>query len=289
MSSPGSSCASATSPSRSVECTPGEVDHGRDVGDREVADPDGVAVDERGGADQRVVAVPAGDLVEGDAGARGARAGKNAETAISSWCTRRLERADVAARRRGWCAARPAPRPRANHRAGRARPASRRPRRRARASRPWCRGCGSWRARRATAPSRPAAAPGVRRARRARRRAGPARRSGRRRSSAVIVVQVGQPVDVDEHRGRGQPHRQQRDQALAAGQHLGPRIAGQGRHRFGERPRPAIRERRWFHSAFVTSLAPRVGATAAPAVHQVVEDDDQDRAERDARSARSRR
>ena len=75
-------------------------------------------------------------------------------------------------------------------------------------------------------------------------------------SSAVMASRPGSPLMSTSIDGCGQPHRQQRDQALAAGQHLGPRIAGQGRHRFGERPRPAIRERRWFHSAFVTSLAP---------------------------------
>ena len=64
----------------------GEVDDGRDVGHREVADLHVVPVDQRRRTDQRVVTVPAGDLLERDAGP-GARAGKNAETAISSWWT----------------------------------------------------------------------------------------------------------------------------------------------------------------------------------------------------------
>ena len=230
----------------------GQVDDGRHVAHRQVADLDGLAVDERRGADQGVVAVPPGDLLEGDAGTRRQRREerRDRDLVVARPTTPAARRR---ARRPGSCAARPAPRPRASRRAASAPPASRRPRRRARASRPSCRGCGSWRARRGPAPARRAAAPGVRR-REARTAACRASAPTRTPSSLDLDgVQARDPVDVDEQRRRREPHRQQRDQALAAGQHLGVRLAGQGRDRLGERPWPAVVERCWLHRTLVTS------------------------------------
>src|SRR5690606_12689173 len=46
----------------------------------------------------------------------------------------------------------------------------------------------------------------------------------------------------------GQPHREQRHQALPPGQHLGSRVTGQGLNGLGERRRPGVTEGRWLHS-----------------------------------------
>ena len=48
------------------------------------------------------------------------------------------------------------------------------------------------------------------------------------------VVEVGEGVDVDEHRRCGQTHGQQRDQGLAAGQHLRPLLPRERREGFLE-------------------------------------------------------
>jgi hypothetical protein len=62
------------------------------------------------------------------------------------------------------------------------------------------------------------------------------------------LVQGGQPVDVDQVGGGGQPHVEQRDQALAAGQDLAV-VAHLGQHgqRLGDRLRPVVGEHRWLH------------------------------------------
>ena len=125
-----------------------------------------------------------------------------------------------------------------------------------------------------------------------RRTSGEARTAACRASApdpdAAVVdldgVQAREPVDVDEHRGGREPHRQQRDQALATGQHLGVRLAGQGRDRLGERPWPAVGERCWLHSDLWSPRPRPFDRCALPLrpVHQVEVDDHQDRAERDA-------
>src|SRR5262249_29144113 len=62
------------------------------------------------------------------------------------------------------------------------------------------------------------------------------------------VAQRGEPVDVDQVLRRGQPHVQQRDQALPAGQHLavGAALGGYG-GRLVEVGRPVVRERGGLH------------------------------------------
>ena len=67
-----------------------------------------------------------------------------------------------------------------------------------------------------------------------RRRAGRAHRPGRRRPSTARRSRPGIAVDVDEQRRCREPHRQQRDQALAAGEHLRVRVRRQDLHGFGE-------------------------------------------------------
>ena len=179
----------------------GEVDHRRDVGHREVADPDATAP-----STQRTAAPTGRSRRAGGRSRRRPRprrprsAGKNAATAISSWRSARLQRADVeVAGGDGAPSARPARR-RASRRAGRAPPASRRPRRRARASRPWCRGCG-WSAC-ATCASAMATS-GCTRPTSAEASTSACRASAPTRDAGLVGddrVQAGQPVDVDEQR-----------------------------------------------------------------------------------------
>ena len=66
------------------------------------------------------------------------------------------------------------------------------------------------------------------------------------------VGQLGHAVDVDELPRSGQPHRQQRDQALPAGEHLGI-AAGLGEQpdRVVERFRSRVAERWWLHGSGV--------------------------------------
>ena len=78
------------------------------------------------------------------------------------------------------------------------------------------------------------------------------------------VGQVGQRVDVDEPSRCGEPHREQRHQALAAGQHLGTGVVGQGGQRLLEGRRPHVGERGGLHSAFVTSSEPRSDSVPWP-------------------------
>jgi hypothetical protein len=63
------------------------------------------------------------------------------------------------------------------------------------------------------------------------------------------LVQLGQPVDVDQVAGGGQAHVEQRDQALAAGEDLAV-VADLGQHGqgLGDRRGPVVLERRWLHS-----------------------------------------
>ena len=202
-----------------------------------------------GDAAQRVVAVPARDLGERRRPPRGRSAGKNASAAISSCGQRRLQRAERTGRRRRSCAG---------------------PRTDATSTEPPSSASTTGISAAASAwtiePTRGAAVAdrGVRDV--ARAPAGAA--AGRRRRLGVgedvgvpgerpdpdpvvgdrDVVQVGQRVDVDEHRRRREPHRQQRDQALAAGQHLrvpdrrpGPPVRLEG-------PGPAVGEGCWLHA-----------------------------------------
>ena len=226
---------------------PGQVDDGREVGHREVADLHGVAVYQCGRTDQRVVTVPAGDLVEGHP--RAPRQGREERRDRDLVVVHaRLERTDVqlvggdgAASARALDVERAAEQDEhdrhlrggvgvhegpdggaavadggvgdvgQSHRDERLHPAYV--------------GVGEY-------VGVPGQCP-----------------DGDARLLGADGVEARQPVDVDQHRGRGQPHRQQRHQALAAGQDLCPRITGQGRHRIGERPWSAICEGGWFHGS----------------------------------------
>ena len=67
------------------------------------------------------------------------------------------------------------------------------------------------------------------------------------------LVQLGQPVDVDQVAGGGQAHVEQRDQALAAGQDLAV-VADLGQHGqgLGHRARPVVLEHRWLHRRIIS-------------------------------------
>ena len=67
------------------------------------------------------------------------------------------------------------------------------------------------------------------------------------------LVQLVQPVDVDQVRGGGQAHVEQRDQALLAGQDLAV-VAYLGQHGqgLGDRLRPVVGERRWLHAHIIS-------------------------------------
>ena len=102
------------------------------------------------------------------------------------------------------------------------------------------------------------------------------------------MVEVGQRVDVDQHRRRGEPHREQRHQALSAGEHLRVRRAREQPDGFVERSRAGEREGCRLHLSILTgrghmtSWLRRRRAPRAAALHQVEVDDHHDRAERDA-------
>ena len=69
-----------------------------------------------------------------------------------------------------------------------------------------------------------------------------------RRAAIVDAAERFDPVDVDQHPGRRQPHVERRHQALAAGQHL--RVAGvvaQQRHRLVDIARTPIKKRTGLH------------------------------------------
>ncbi len=77
--------------------------------------------------------------------------------------------------------------------------------------------------------------------------------------SGLDSSQVGQAVDVDQHRRGGEPHGQERDEALPAREHLGARVAGQGLQCLLEGPRPAVGEGRRLH---VPRVVPDCGGTS---------------------------
>ena len=192
--------------------------------------------DDRGRARGREVAVRARVLREAGAGparllrhldldeqlVRRARGVERAEEEL-----RRLDRAGAAVRSAGGSA----------RRARSAPPAARRPDRRARPSRPRCRGCGSAGARQPhrLVQQRPAArGPSSERSSAAWRVIAPIR------SGAVVradVVELGEAVDVDEQLGPREPQVQHRHEALAAGEHR------RGLARAAGAPRRATRAR----------------------------------------------
>ena len=115
------------------------------------------------------------------------------------------------------------------------------------------------------------------------------------------VVEIGQPVDVDQRGRRRQSHVEQRHQALPAREHLRSRIGREGLQGVPEVLRTDERERCGLQltpepdppgggpaddRAVVVGMRQRAGDLAGPAtpapVDQVVVHDDQDRPERDA-------
>ena len=199
--------------------------------DRDVRRPrTDVAVDERGDPAQRVVAAAAGDLVERRRRRRAAARGRT-PTRRSRRARARTPAARRRARRRGSCGCR-APRPTSSDppssssTAGISAAGSACTREPTVVPRLRMVGCATW----TSASAHQRLDPADLRARRARRCAGPARRRAPRRRVALgSRSRPGHRVDVDERRGRREPHRQQRDQALAAGQHLRVRARGQRR------------------------------------------------------------
>ena len=208
----------------------GQVDRDRTGADGDAARrgpaataPSASQRDHRGDPGHRVVAVPAGQLDEGRAGCAAGSAGKNAgRDGELTDAQRGLHRSDEEAPRPAISRVPAALRDLQHRRRGRgARRASRPRGRRARGCRPSCPGCGWWGGRPGAAPAAAAGWPRRPRRRARRRRGGPARRPGRRRRRATSTAsRPGSVVDVDEVAGCGQPHRQQRHQALATGEHL---------------------------------------------------------------------
>ena len=207
----------------------GEVEHGRDVGSTETNDAaapvttPSVDRDRGGHAGQGVVAVPPGRLLEGRAACRPAKrpephaptaSSSSAQASISSGPCEEVGGRDLAAARGadGLDRRRPA----ATSTAGISPAAS------AWAIEPtvvprlriagWATLRRAWRSsgRAAYAPVVPLEP----------RRAGPGRRPAPRPASTSTASEAGDPVDVDEVRRGGQAHVEQRDQALAAGEHL---------------------------------------------------------------------
>ena len=255
---------SSTAPSWELSCEDlGEVDHGGDLAHREVADPDRgdpagpvgpVGADHRGGTAQRVVAVAARDLLEAHPGVVGQRREEGVDGDLVG-AQRGLERPEVEVggldgAGAGGAGDRDVAAEEQQH------------------DRHLGGGVGVHdRADRgaAVADGRVSDHPQRQRDQRldpARVGVGLDRRVPRQGPDPdplrvdPDVVQVGQAVEVDEHAGRGQTHRQQRHQALPTGQHLGVRVGGQGRQRLVEGARPDVREGGWLHRTLVTSPAP---------------------------------
>ena len=229
----------------------GQVDDGRDVADRQVARAGldhrvAIPADDGRDAAHRVVAVPAGDLLEADAGVgrKGREVRRHRDLVVLD---RRLQRAEeevvgvdgAGAAYRGHVDRAPQQLEDDGH-LGRCVGVDERADRRPAVADRRMRHVGQGEREQGLHP------PGVgirEHSRMTRERPDP--------DPSVVdgdLVQPGQPVDVDEQGRRRQPHGQQRHQALAAGQHLGVRLAGQGRQGVLEIGWSTIREGGWLHA-----------------------------------------